>query len=463
MHVSKIRSVTYAVFILLAFFVAGSQVQLFSYDKGDKVKCNWKQRGKYYKGTVAKRIGDKLWINYDDGDKEVTRIRFCDIIPNKNVIVIDEFDSVDPNATYKKGETVLMKVNGKQTLAWVVRPDGPKHSIISMTWDAKGMKRVTNTELRKSKYTQFKKEERTITGYTINKPTLLRVVSSPKSEYAVGLTNEGELIRFEKETMYAPLTIDTGGLMQSAAMSLDGKYVALCDYNRKELRMYQMPNLKLVQKLNYSQDCKYLTFSPKGVLAFQDVELGLYIFDYVNSKISKAQLFLDYNKLSRTSLTFGAKGDYLYAGLEEKKQRKNKNGVVVYKVNGLNIQKVTTIKTRDPVYRVAVSKDNSYLAIALRDEIKLASIATRKILWTKAPKGQYHRLKFSPYDNSFLTCAYSLSGDLNLWNISGNKTTLNSEFYSCENMVFTSPEKVIGSRHTSTNFGETGFKWIELK
>jgi len=37
---------------------------------GDKIMGNWKNKGKYYSGTVSAKIGDKYVIFYDDGDKE---------------------------------------------------------------------------------------------------------------------------------------------------------------------------------------------------------------------------------------------------------------------------------------------------------------------------------------------------------------------------------------------------------
>lgn len=41
---------------------------------GDIVFGNWKSRGKYYRGRIARRNGQKIFIHYDDGDKEWTTI-----------------------------------------------------------------------------------------------------------------------------------------------------------------------------------------------------------------------------------------------------------------------------------------------------------------------------------------------------------------------------------------------------
>lgn len=41
---------------------------------GDMVYGNWKSRGKYFRGRIARRTGKKIFIHYDDGDKEWTTL-----------------------------------------------------------------------------------------------------------------------------------------------------------------------------------------------------------------------------------------------------------------------------------------------------------------------------------------------------------------------------------------------------
>src|SRR5207237_961088 len=48
------------------------RVSYFDLKVGDNVQGNWQQRGLYYPGTVARRDGDRIRINYDDGDVETT-------------------------------------------------------------------------------------------------------------------------------------------------------------------------------------------------------------------------------------------------------------------------------------------------------------------------------------------------------------------------------------------------------
>jgi len=43
---------------------------------GAKVLGNWKGEGTLYPGTIASRDGDKIRINYDDGDVEDTTMAF---------------------------------------------------------------------------------------------------------------------------------------------------------------------------------------------------------------------------------------------------------------------------------------------------------------------------------------------------------------------------------------------------
>ena len=42
---------------------------------GTAVEANWKGKGKYYKGKIAQIDGEKIYIHYDDGDKEWTTLR----------------------------------------------------------------------------------------------------------------------------------------------------------------------------------------------------------------------------------------------------------------------------------------------------------------------------------------------------------------------------------------------------
>lgn len=50
------------------------RVGKFDLKVGDVVYGNWKNKGLYYPGKLARRDGDKIKINYDDGDVEETTI-----------------------------------------------------------------------------------------------------------------------------------------------------------------------------------------------------------------------------------------------------------------------------------------------------------------------------------------------------------------------------------------------------
>ena len=44
---------------------------------GSRVSCNWKSLGTYYNGTIKRKNGSKVFIKYDDGDEENTRLSKC--------------------------------------------------------------------------------------------------------------------------------------------------------------------------------------------------------------------------------------------------------------------------------------------------------------------------------------------------------------------------------------------------
>lgn len=45
-------------------------------DIGDRVHCRWKGGPVYYPGRIAQKDGGKIYIEYDDGDVEWTTIAF---------------------------------------------------------------------------------------------------------------------------------------------------------------------------------------------------------------------------------------------------------------------------------------------------------------------------------------------------------------------------------------------------
>jgi hypothetical protein len=52
-------------------------VRPYNWTIGMKVECNYKNAGEWYPGTIASLGGDRIGINYDDGDKEKTRTGRC--------------------------------------------------------------------------------------------------------------------------------------------------------------------------------------------------------------------------------------------------------------------------------------------------------------------------------------------------------------------------------------------------
>jgi hypothetical protein len=44
---------------------------------GSRVYCRWKGGGAYYPGTVTNAVGEAIYIDYDDGDKETTIVQLA--------------------------------------------------------------------------------------------------------------------------------------------------------------------------------------------------------------------------------------------------------------------------------------------------------------------------------------------------------------------------------------------------
>ena len=101
-------------FGLFAAMLAGSTSVLADYKVGDRVECNWKSGGKFYSGRVGAKESGKLFINYDDGDKEHTTADMCR--PLESSGGLGEGSSVE--CRWKNGTTwypgTIAKKTGKQ-------------------------------------------------------------------------------------------------------------------------------------------------------------------------------------------------------------------------------------------------------------------------------------------------------------------------------------------------------------
>ncbi len=49
-------------------------IQELNFREGDVVFGNWQSKGRYFRGTIKEKKGDRIFIHYDDGDKEWTTI-----------------------------------------------------------------------------------------------------------------------------------------------------------------------------------------------------------------------------------------------------------------------------------------------------------------------------------------------------------------------------------------------------
>lgn len=52
-------------------------VRPYTWAIGTRVECNWKGQGDWHAGTISSLAGVKIGIAYDDGDKETTRTGKC--------------------------------------------------------------------------------------------------------------------------------------------------------------------------------------------------------------------------------------------------------------------------------------------------------------------------------------------------------------------------------------------------
>lgn len=100
--------------LLLASLALLSIPAFADYKVGDSVECNWKSGGRYYPGKVAATENGKLFIHYNDGDKEHTTESMCR--PGTARGSMAEGSSVE--CQWKNGKTwypgVIAEKTGKQ-------------------------------------------------------------------------------------------------------------------------------------------------------------------------------------------------------------------------------------------------------------------------------------------------------------------------------------------------------------
>ncbi len=57
--------------------VSRRAVRPYDWKIGSKVECNYKGAGDWYSGTISSLAGEKIGIAYDDGDRETTKTGMC--------------------------------------------------------------------------------------------------------------------------------------------------------------------------------------------------------------------------------------------------------------------------------------------------------------------------------------------------------------------------------------------------
>ncbi len=57
--------------------VRKSQVRSLDWTRGSRLQCNWKNKGKYYPGTVQGMQGEEIELLYDDGYRELMTVSRC--------------------------------------------------------------------------------------------------------------------------------------------------------------------------------------------------------------------------------------------------------------------------------------------------------------------------------------------------------------------------------------------------
>ncbi len=61
-------------------WVTASRIAALDIQVGDRIECNWQNKGYYYEGKITVKKGDMIHISYDDGDQEDTTIEYIRIL-----------------------------------------------------------------------------------------------------------------------------------------------------------------------------------------------------------------------------------------------------------------------------------------------------------------------------------------------------------------------------------------------
>jgi WD40 repeat protein len=453
----KNQVIKFYIFGTVCFLFSSNSV-LLSLNIGDKVKCQWKQRGNMYKGKVADKKNGKILLSSSEKKTKNTKKK------NNGTkrIQINRFEQNKGKGNFEANASVLVKKNGMNVRGWIVRPDGPDHSYVAFTWNAESVARYPNSSLMLNKYANVPDSKKRLTAYKGYEPGVYQIAAGKNGKYFLLITSQNTAVIFEKETFIPVSNIKNQKTYTASgiAMSHDGKTLAICNYKKNQVQLFSVPELKLKQRINVKDDCRRLAFSSNNILAFHSHGTGFYLYDYINQKISSAQFPLRYGSQEKythtvaTSLEFSVDGKKLYVGIEVGKNAKGNRGVLVFSVNGINLKKEDLIETPDNVYSVDTSNDGKYLAIGGKSTVALANLRKGKLLWSKEQTIEFIKVAFSPSSQSIALVSHSGDYHPRIADLSGNIRKLSRTASLAGNVFFTDNNTFYISRNVNTNFGE---------
>ncbi len=451
----KSKTLCTSFFTAILFFTA--VISLYALSPGDRVSCNWKNRGTYYKGKVASVDGNRILIHYDDGDKEWTTENFCKLLGTPGGI-----DRNGTSAAFKANDEVLVNKGGYMVRAWIVRTDGPDHSIVAFTWNGESVKRYANSELKLNRYPSMNESQKQLRGYKAYKTGKYSLASGRYGKYIIMIHGGGEIVLFDRETMEPYKKADMGMNIQASAVSTDGNLLALAGHSGKEIYIYSVPDLQLKQKISTAGDCRLLSFSSRNRLALYSPGRGLYIHDLTDNSVSGAQ-FNPEKGMLYTSMAFDSSGDNLYCGTEIRAGSRGNPSVRIFGVSGTKLSPSGIIAVPDNVNSLSVSEDERHLAIGGKNSISIASLNSGKIILSRRMNIENIRTRFSPDNSTVVFASGSGSSGLYVLKRDGALKKLPIDLPLCEDIRFVSGSVFFASRRTVTNFGETVVQRITIE
>jgi WD40 repeat protein len=317
--------------------------------------------------------------------------------------------------SFKPGDDVLVRYQGKLTIGWVVAKEDANRSVVAFTWDARRLLTVPDKELRSTKYGKAP-SRKVIRGWTGHEAGLYRIDTSPGGRFMAAAPHKGPIQIFRQDVLLPVTQIPSKNGVAGLAISPDGTKLVVCD-RRGTLRVHSLPKGTLLRAKAVGTGCRHLTFGGKNLVAFEVTKprMALRLFDTNTGKLSMRRMGIRVPWQRRSALRLSEDGKWLLDARDTQKKFRGKRGVRVYQVGGSRLKNKRVLGGISNVASLTMSRDGT-IAVAGGRGGKVVGwrLDTGKILWKQKLGIRGAQVALSPTGTTVAVCAGNKASSIEL-------------------------------------------------